>query len=184
MRRWFWRSRSWLIPCLALAVAMPQLAAAKDKKKKPKRTMIENMMAVPCGAKQHGITGLGSLWASAGVEHVNSDEKLCPQYLLRTDEMEYLVRPRDKKHPVILPVGEEGEFKIKKDELQMKIPDGDRKMRSYQVVSIAPVNQDANMQSSTRPYRSPATMPAPTDRPMDRSAGADRLTGANSRPPQ
>ena len=32
----------------------------------------------------------------------------------------------------------------------MKIPDGDHKMRSYQVVSIAPVNQDANMIDSTR----------------------------------
>ena len=76
--------------------------------------MIERMDAVPCGANEHGLSGLGSLWASVGVTHMKSDEKLCPQYMLRTDDMEYHVRPVDQKHPVLLPVGQEGEFKKKK----------------------------------------------------------------------
>ena len=76
--------------------------------------MIEKMEAVPCGAKERGLTGLGSVFASVGATRVDSDEKLCPQYMLRTDDMEYHVRPLDHKHPVILPVGKEGEFKISK----------------------------------------------------------------------
>jgi hypothetical protein len=104
--------------------------------------MIEKMEAVPCGAKEKGITGLGSVFASAGIEHVNSDEKLCPQYLLRSDEMDYHIRPLDKKHPVILPVGQEGEFRIDKDRLYLRISEGDRKTRPYQVVAMKPASSD------------------------------------------
>ena len=123
---------------LALLLAIPGFAG--DKKKHANRAMIEKMEAVPCGAKEHGLTGLGSLWGSIGVTHVNSDEKLCPQYLLRTDDMEYHVRPLDHKHPNILPIGKEGEFKVSKDKFDMRVPDGDRKMRHYQVVAMKPLD--------------------------------------------
>jgi hypothetical protein len=127
-----------LITTLTLVLAIPSFAG--DKKKHSDRGLLEKMEAVPCGAKESGITGLGSVFASAGIEHVNSDEKLCPQYLLRTDDMEYHIRPLDHKHPIILPIGKEGEFKISKDILQMRIPDGDHKMRHYQVVAIKPID--------------------------------------------
>ncbi len=48
--------------------------------------MIEKMEGVPCGAKERGLTGLGSVFASVGATRVDSDEKLCPQYMLRTDD--------------------------------------------------------------------------------------------------
>ena len=89
---------------IVLAVSFPANAADKHKKGSD-RGMLEKMEAVPCGAKQRGITGLGSIFASAGIEAVNSEEKLCPQYLLRTDEMEYHIRPVDKKHAPLLPIG-------------------------------------------------------------------------------
>jgi hypothetical protein len=126
------------VAMLSLLLAIPGFAG--DKKKHPNRAMIEKMEAMPCGAKERGLTGLGSVWASVGVTHVNSDEKLCPQYLLRTDDMEYHVRPLDHKHPVLLPVGQEGEFKLDKDKIEMRIPDGDRKMRQYQVVAMKPID--------------------------------------------
>jgi hypothetical protein len=138
---------TWLIPTLVVALAMPPTAAAKNKKG-AERGMLESMEAVPCGAKQRGLTGLGSVFGSVGVEHVNSDEKLCPQYLLRTDEMEYQIRPVDNKHPVVLPVGHEGEFKIKKDRMQLKVPDGDRKTRAYQVVAAKPLHSEQKAQTS------------------------------------
>ena len=128
-----------LITMLALLLAVPALAR-DNKKKHADRAMIEKMEAVPCGAKERGLTGLGSVFGSVGVTHVNSDEKLCPQYLLRTDDMEYHVRPLDHKHPILLPVGQEGEYKLKQDKLDMRIPDGDRKMRHYQVVAMKPLD--------------------------------------------
>jgi hypothetical protein len=127
-----------LIAMAALMLAVPALA--HDKKKQDNLVVIEKMEAVPCGAKEHGLTGLGSVWASVGITSVNSDEKLCPQYLLRSDDMEYHIRPLDHKHPVILPVGKEGEFKVNKDKLDMRIPDGDHKMRHYQVVAMKPID--------------------------------------------
>jgi hypothetical protein len=129
---------------LLFFVAMLSLSA-KDKNKDPHRGMLEKMDAVPCGANQKGITGLGTLWASAGITHVNSNEKLCPQYLLRTDEMDYEIRPVDLKHATILPVGKEGEFVMKKNEMMLTFPEGsDRKTRAYQVVGMTPAKSDAD----------------------------------------
>ena len=135
-----------LVAALALVLVVPSSAGAK--KKKPNRGMLESMQSVPCGVKQRGVSGLGSVFASIGVEHVNSNEKLCPQYLLRTDEMDYQIRPLDMKHAVLLSVGHEGEFKIKKNRLFLKVPDEDKKARAYEVVSMQPVNSGAGEQSS------------------------------------
>jgi hypothetical protein len=136
----FMKIKSSLILLLVLISAVPSSAG---KKKHPERGMLEKMEAVPCGAKQKGVTGLGTLWASVGITHVNSDEKLCPQYLLRTDEMDYEIRPTDLKHATILPVGQEGEFKIKKNRMYLIFPDSpDRKTRSYEVVGMNPTSVD------------------------------------------
>jgi hypothetical protein len=138
-----------LILVLILVSTAP-LRADTKKKNQPERGMLEKMEAVPCGAKERGLTGLGSVWASAGITHVNSDEKLCPEYLLRTDEMEYHIRPTDGKHPTILPVGHEGEFKIKNDQMFLKIVDGDKKTRTYRVVSESPTAADSGGQTAKK----------------------------------
>jgi hypothetical protein len=57
---------------------------------------------------------------------------------------EILVCQVDGKHPVILPIGKEGEFKIKNDKMYLKVPDGDRKTRAYQVVSMKPVGTEGS----------------------------------------
>jgi hypothetical protein len=135
-----------LILALVLVSAVP-VSAGDKKKNEPERAMLEKMEAVPCGAKEKGLTGLGSVWASAGVTHVDSDEKLCPQYMLRTDEMEYHIRPTDGKHPILLPVGHEIVFRIKKDRMFLKVPDGDQKTRTYHVVSMTPTHSDTDAQN-------------------------------------
>jgi hypothetical protein len=144
--------RSSVIVLLAIVSAVP-LSANNDKKHKDyQRGMLEKMEAVPCGAKQRGLSGLGTLWASAGVTHVNTDEKLCPQYLLRTDKMDYEIRPLDLKHAVLLPVGTEGEFKLKDKDILLTMPEGgDRKTRSYEVVSMNPAPSGEGAESSARP---------------------------------
>jgi hypothetical protein len=141
-------SKRSLILVLVLASAVPLSVNAK-KKDQANRGMLENMDAVSCGAKQRGLSGVGSLWASVGVTHVNSDEKVCPQYLLRTDEMEYEIRPTDNKHPTLLQVGHEAEFKIKNNLIYLKVPDeDDKKMRTYEVVGMRPTNSDNDAQKS------------------------------------
>ena len=155
------KSKVILIATACLSLTLPAFA----RKKHVQRAMIEKMEAVPCGAKERGLTGLGSVFASIGATHVDSDEKLCPQYLLRTDEMEYHVRPLDHKHPELLPIGKEGEFKISKDVLEMNIPDGDQKKRRYQVVAMKPIDHsDPTEVGSSRKYEKPQTQT--NDRPL------------------
>ena len=139
---------------LVLVSAFPAIADGKKKKVAP-RAMLEKMEAVPCGAKQRGLSGLGTVWASAGITHVNSDEKLCPQYLLRTDEMDYEIRPTDGKHPVVLPVGQEVEFKLKNDHMLVKVLDGDKKTRSYKVVAMRPAYPDDAQSASAKAHDKP-----------------------------
>jgi hypothetical protein len=134
---------------LVLAAVAP-LSANGNKKHDEGRGMLEKMDAVPCGSKERGLSGLGSLWASAGITHVNSDVKLCPQYLLRTDQMDYEIRPLNLKHAIILPVGHEGEFKLKKNCLYLSFPEnGEKKTRAYEVVSMTPANSDEGAKSSS-----------------------------------
>jgi hypothetical protein len=131
-----------LMVALSIAALFPFTASAK-KKDQPERAMLEKMEAVPCGAKQRGISGVGALWASAGITHINSDEKLCPQYLLRTDDMEYEVRPTDGKNPVLLPVGQEAIFKIKNNRILLSVPESnDKKVRSTKTYVVVAVRQN------------------------------------------
>jgi hypothetical protein len=168
-----------LFAVLALVLAAPSSAAAKDKKKHAQRGMLESMQSVPCGLKERGLSGLGSIFGSVGVQHVNSNEKLCPQYLFRTDEMEYHIRPLDMKHAVLLPVGHEGEFKIKKDRMVLRIPDEDKKSRDYQVISMQPVKTGGDEETSS--YR-PSGRPLES-RPAERPVNEIDKQVAN-RPPQ
>ena len=140
--------KSFLSLVLALVSAAP--LSAGGKKNQPERGMLERMDAVACGAKQRGLSGLGTLWASVGITHVNSDEKLCPQYLLRSDEMDYEIRPTDLKHASVLPINQEAEFKIKKNLMYLQVPEGtDRKMRAYEVVAMTPANSNSDAQNSS-----------------------------------
>ena len=168
------RIKTLLISVFALVLMLTPGAMAKDKKKLEK-AMLENMQAVPCGAKERGLSGLGSVFASAGITAVNSNEKLCPQYLLRTDGMEYRVRPVDLKHAVLLPVGQEGEFKIKKNRLLFR--PGDGKMREYTVVSMQPLNTGQSVDNSS--YKTP-DRPSAT-KPMD---GSGTVAGKTPYPQQ
>jgi hypothetical protein len=144
--------RGTFVLLLALISAVPLSAHGDKKKNGVERGILEKMDAVPCGAKQTGLAGLGALWGSAGITHINSNEKLCPQYLLRTDQMDYEIRPIDLKHATLLPIGEEGAFKIKKNEMILTVTKGsDHKPRNYEVVSMIPANPDSGTAKSSTP---------------------------------
>jgi hypothetical protein len=159
-----------MMVAIALAAVAVNPSSASSKKKE-NRGMLEKMEAVPCGAKERGLTGLGSIFASVGIQAVNSEEKLCPQYLLRTDDMEYHIRPAKMKKAVILPIGHEGEFKIKKNVMYLRVVDGDKKKREYQVVAINPLHSGDNAEGAAyRPSDQPQRYRKP-EQPLDRSAG-------------
>ena len=172
-----------LILMLSLVLAVSTIAESKDKKKKHSpRGMVESMQSVPCGAKERGLAGLGSVFGSVGVQHVNSHEQLCTQYLFRTDEMEYHIRPLDTKHAALLPVGHEGEFKIKKDRMYLKTVDGEKKARPYQVVSMQPLNSESKVESTTSRAEKPEEYRSANregDRAKSDSRDGDKARGDN-----
>jgi Flp pilus assembly protein TadD len=103
---------------------------------------LTEMQAVPCGARSRGFTGIGGLLATAGIENVNSKDKLCQEYTLRTSYIEYRIRPLNDKDPGLLPVGEKSHFRIVKNHVLLAVPDGDGKTREYVVVGMKPLKDD------------------------------------------
>ena len=173
---------------LVLTLGMSSTTLAKNRKRPAQRAMLETMEAVPCGASQKGIAGVGSVFASAGVTKLNSEEKLCQQYLLRSDDMEYHIRPLKPKHALVLPVGQEAVFKIKKDRLYLRMADSDMKARAFQVVAMKPLHADPDSAASAHreadkpsDYR-PASKPVQP--PPGKPANAQSATSQSPGPGQ
>jgi hypothetical protein len=96
--------------------------------------------------------------------------------------MDYHIRPMDLKHATVLPVGQEAEFKIKNDRLMLKVVDGDKKTRAYQVVSMQPISSDSKTESTA--YHSAA--PAASDEsrlPNTNANGTNRIANQTATPP-
>ncbi len=70
-------------------------------------------------------------------------------------------------------MGKEAEFKISKDVLEMKIPDGDHKKRHYQVVAMKPIDHIETSESQSSRY-SPPRRDYP-DRPLAEKSYADKV---------
>jgi hypothetical protein len=101
------------------------------------------MDAVPCGYDENsGKSVLGEVIGTDNA-HKKTREMLCQEYVLRSDRVIYRIRPRDEKHPVLLPVGEDAEFRLQKDKLYLKVKEVDEKEREYSVVSMTPVENTA-----------------------------------------
>ncbi len=127
--------RLWLA---ALLLALCSFALAKEPRFYQKGRLM-SMESVSCGyAEKSGKTFKGQILGTDG-GHKNTEELLCQEYVLRTDQVIYRIRPRDEKHPVLLPVGETAEFRIQKDRLYLKVTELDGKERDYSVVSMTPV---------------------------------------------
>jgi hypothetical protein len=99
--------------------------------------------SVPCGYDENsGKSVLGEVIGTDNA-HKKTREMLCQEYVLRSDRVIYRIRPRDEKHPVLLPVGEDAEFRLQKDKLYLKVKEVDEKEREYSVVSMTPVENTA-----------------------------------------
>ena len=73
--------------------------------------------------------------------HKNTQQVLCQEYVLQTDRVVYRIRPRDEKHPALLPVGQSAQFYMEKDKMRLRV-ELDDKERDYTVVSMTP--RDSN----------------------------------------
>lgn len=58
--------------------------------------------------------------------------------MVQSDSVTYRIRPRDEKHPALLPVGEKAQFRMEKGKMKLRVEDLDDKEHEYSVVSMKP----------------------------------------------
>jgi len=112
-----------LVPALILLAAT---AYAKEPKAY-QGGKVSQMDSVNCGEDEKNKSG-----------HIKTQELLCQEYLIQTDKVIYRIRPTDAKHPVLLPVGEQAQFRIEKTRMLLRVEYLDSKEREYVVMSMTP----------------------------------------------
>jgi len=96
------------------------------------------MESVKCGTDEKNGKSLAGELIGTDNAHMKSRELLCPEYVLETDRVVYRIRPKDDKHPVLLPIGEKAQFRLDKDKIVLRVEDLDDQDRDYIVVSMVP----------------------------------------------
>ena len=119
-------------------LALAGECAAREHDDYQKGTLV-SMESASCGTQEAGSkTVTGELLGTDG-QHKKTQELLCQEYVLQSDRVIYRIRPKDDKHPVLLPIGETALFRIHKDKLILRVPEGpDGKDHEYVVVSMRP----------------------------------------------
>jgi hypothetical protein len=135
-----------LFTLAALAVVALPLQA-KDKPTYEKG-MLMQMEPSSCGyAEKDGKTLAGEVLGTDG-QHKNTKQVLCQEYTLQTERLTHGIRPKDDKHPMLLPIGETAEFRIHKDKRLLRVRESHDKVREYVVVSMTP-RTDVEQSQST-----------------------------------
>ncbi|MFZ0800023.1 MAG: hypothetical protein WCA13_01050 [Terriglobales bacterium] len=120
-----------------LALLCTSFAYARDRQTPQSGTILQ-MDSVNCGTDQKSDKSLAGEIIGTDNAHQKMHTLLCQEYLLQTDRVTYRIRPKDDKHPALLPVGEKAQFHIEKDHMKLRVEDLDDKERDYLVVSMTP----------------------------------------------
>jgi hypothetical protein len=122
---------------LLIALLCASYVYARDRQSAQSGTVLQ-MDSVNCGTDQKSDKSLAGEIIGTDNAHQKTHTLLCQEYLLQTDHVTYRIRPKDDKHPTLLPVGERAQFRIEKDHLKLRVEDLDDKDRDYLVVSMTP----------------------------------------------
>jgi hypothetical protein len=124
-------------------------ATAYAREPKPYQSgKLLQMDSVKCGVDEKDAKSFAGEMIGTDSGHKKTQELLCQEYLVQTDTMIYRIRPKDAKHPVLLPVGEKAQFRLEKDKMMLRVEDLDSKEREYLVVSMT-LRTDTKADAST-----------------------------------
>lgn len=118
-------------------VLVASVTYAKDVKPRQSGKLLQ-MESVACGVDENSGNSLAGQLIGTDSAHKKTHELLCQEYVLQSERVIYRIRPRDEKHPVLLPVGEQAQFRLQKDKMILRVEDLDDKDREYTVVSMTP----------------------------------------------
>ncbi|MGA7908889.1 MAG: hypothetical protein WCA16_15880, partial [Candidatus Sulfotelmatobacter sp.] len=96
-------------------------SAAFAKEPKPYQTgKLLQMDSVSCGMDEKDGNSLAGEMIGTDSAHKKTHELPCQEYVLQTERVIYRIRPKDDKHPVLLPVGDQAQFRLEKDRMLLR----------------------------------------------------------------
>jgi hypothetical protein len=140
--------RSKLVLCVVLGFV--SAIYAKEPKHYQSGKLLQ-MDAVPCGTTEKDGKSLAGEMLGTDSGSKKTKELLCQEYVLQAEKVIYRVRPRDEKHPALLPIGAQAQFRMEKDKMVLRVEDLDDKDREYIVVSMTPRSDSSTADATSRP---------------------------------
>ena len=139
------------IRTLAVYLLFASVGVCSAKEHDYQKGKLVRMDSSSCGTQEKGSkTVAGEIFGTDG-QHKQTQEMLCQEYILQSDHVIYRIRPKDDKHPVLLPIGEIAQFRINKDKLILRVPEVNDKEHEYIVVSMTPrEDKDASSQTASK----------------------------------
>ena len=128
--------------CLAIVLLAAAVQAKEPRHYKSGKLL--KMESVKCGTDEKNGKSIAGEMLGTDSSHMKTREMLCPQYVVETESVMYTIRPKDEKHPALLPIGEKAQFRMDKDKIVLRVEDWDDKEREYVVVSMVPKDSDAS----------------------------------------
>jgi hypothetical protein len=141
----FMRFKSLVLASLLL----PAAAYAKEPKAYQSGKLLQ-MNSVQCGMEEKDAKSFAGEMIGSDSGHKKTQELLCQEYVLQAEQTVYRIRPKDAKHPILLPVGERAQFRMDKDKMLLRVEDLDSKEREYIVVSMMPRGENSADASPAR----------------------------------
>src|SRR5713101_9810431 len=134
----------------SLAVCLLFAGVCSAKEHDYQKGTLLRMDSSSCGSQEKGSkTVAGEIFGTDG-QHKQTQELLCQEYILQSDHVVYRIRPKDDKHPALLPIGETAQFRISKDKLILRVPELSDKEREYVVVSMIPRELDRSADTTQK----------------------------------
>lgn len=127
--------RSKILLCGVLCVAAS--AFAKEPKAYQSGKVVQ-MVSVQCGTAEKDSTSLAGEMLGTDSGSKKTQQLLCKEYVVETEHVVYHIRPKNEKHPELLPIGEQAQFRLQKDNMMLRMEGVDNKEREYVVVSMMP----------------------------------------------
>ncbi len=122
---------------LCILLGLASAAYAKEPRHYQSGKLVE-MASVQCGTAEKDAKSLTGELLGTDAGSKKTQDVLCQEYVLQGETVTYRIRPRDEKHPVLLPVGQQAQFCLAKDKMLLRVEDLDNKQREYVVVSMTP----------------------------------------------
>jgi len=135
---------------LALGACLKLAGICAAKEHEYQKGKLLRMDSTSCGMQEKGGKSMTGEILGTDSQSKKTQEVLCQEYVLQSDHVVYRIRPKDDKHPTLLPIGETAQFRIQKDKLILRVAEGsDDKEHEYIVLSMQP-REDAPSQTTSK----------------------------------